>query len=171
MRCDVELFRALTKQCPPVEWREMLRHFPVRNAPDEPDAQRAPTERCPPRGLVHGKSLHDCRIAHRGHEPVSTNFCCICDKRLHGCPSRFMGKGGPPKVWTRIEAMNRAPASWSACAPAPLCGADARTSVASAGESAPQRKAPPDRCSPKPGGQATGSWIVSTSNIGRASGP
>jgi len=29
------------------------------------------------------ESLRDLTFAHSNHEPVTTNFCCICNKRLH----------------------------------------------------------------------------------------
>src|SRR5438046_3889588 len=36
-------------------------------------------------------SSHDFEIAHRGQEPATTTFCCICNKRLHRWRGRFMG--------------------------------------------------------------------------------
>ena len=38
-------------------------------------------------------SSHDFEIAHRGQEPGTTSFCCICNKRLHRWRRRFMGRG------------------------------------------------------------------------------
>ena len=36
------------------------------------------------------ESSHDFQIAHRGQEPATTNFCCICNKSLHRWRRRFM---------------------------------------------------------------------------------
>src|SRR5882762_1389958 len=44
-------------------------------------------------------SFHDLTIAHPNREPVGTNFCCICDKRLD---RRLMG--------SRLTAASRAAA-------------------------------------------------------------
>src|SRR5437867_12795865 len=38
-------------------------------------------------------SSHDFEIAHRGQEPATTNFCCICNKSLHKWRRRFMERG------------------------------------------------------------------------------